>query len=71
MCCSDSTRPIPPTTAADVVPDRPREEYRVVIEKAKRCFRLVRSINEPDMAGMLEQMGDDYLREAERLCHRR
>ncbi len=71
MCCNDSTPLISPTPVADVAPDKPHEEYRAIIEKAKRCFRLARSINEPDMVGMLEQMGDDYLREAERLCNRR
>ena len=70
MCCQRSTVPPLAPTAADSSADAASEEYRSVVEKAKRCFRLARAVNDPVVVRLLEEMGEDYLREAERLLHK-
>lgn len=63
MCCRRSAVP----TASDLSPDAMSEEYRFIVEKAKRCFRLARAVNDLATVRLLEEMGEDYLQEAERL----
>lgn len=70
MCCKRSTMPTPVLTAPDLSPDAMSEEYRFVVEKAKRCFRLARAVNDPATVRLLEEMGEDYFQEAERLLQK-
>ena len=71
MCYKRSTVPTPLPTTPDSSADAAWEEYRFVVERAKRCFRLARTVNDPAVVLMLEEMGQDYLCEAERLLHER
>jgi len=42
-------------------------QYQATLEKANRCFRLARAVNDSDVTRSLEEMGEDYLRAAEYL----
>lgn len=67
MSCKNSTRVKLNPAAVNVAPNTVQEQYRVAAEKASRCFRLARTIVDPVMVRLLKEMGEDYLREAERL----
>jgi hypothetical protein len=62
-CCKNTGEPkLPPAT-----PEQVKLQYRLAVEKANRCLRLARAILDMDAVRLLQEMADDYLREAERL----
>ncbi len=71
MCCESSTLPMSLPTAPQAAPDGLHEQHRRILAKAERCFRLARTITDLAVAHLLEEIGEDYLHQAERLmCNR-